>query len=137
MIFHIQGSVIPVCFQRGEPLKLRIKLPEDGKIKSTYPSFHPIYTPVVDNISGTISSVIGNYFSHSFIGDYFSSRLVYRILLCPNRTKSVRCLENFQSRPHLSSDVVLHQLVTKQINSSTEAEELCATDCYLSMHSPC
>ena len=68
MIFHIQVSVIPVSFQRGEPLKLRIKLPEDGKIKSTYPSFHPIYTPVVDNISGTISSVIGNYFSHSFIG---------------------------------------------------------------------
>ena len=75
--------------KRGEPLKLRIKLPEDGKIKSTYPSFRPIYTPDVDNISGTISSVIGSYFSHSFIGDYLSSRLVHRILLCPNRTKSV------------------------------------------------
>ncbi|XP_063681760.1 uncharacterized protein LOC134816718 [Bolinopsis microptera] len=52
----------PVCARKypkhGGLVKRQIKLPEDGKTNSSYPSFHPIYTPLLDNISGTISSAI-------------------------------------------------------------------------------
>ncbi|KAL5263089.1 hypothetical protein ACHWQZ_G008483 [Mnemiopsis leidyi] len=53
------SSSVKKCPKAGIPLKQHVKItPRNEKIKTPYRSFHPIYTPLIDNVSGTISSAI-------------------------------------------------------------------------------